>query len=252
MKGTEGAATRGANCPSSLWGLERCLRVLSGAFCSCSAPAPWSSCVPVRLSPHLCPQPRVCLLTRPPVPLSPCPQVTPPCTWRPSTATRSASASCCRYQGQGGGCAMLSSPSEVPSPPPNPPGWFWAAWRFPAVLAPCGSGQSCSALPPHRGAVVPWAARLSVPAPTMIQALSLRPPAPWTWLTAVAGRRCTTQVSGDGASPVLLTAPRRAALSPRPSPAAVSGCISCSEILCDFKAPLNVKDKVRSPHSSPL
>lgn len=28
--------------------------------------------------------------------------------------------------------------------------------------------------------------------------------------------------------------------------AAASGCISCSEILCDFKAPLNSKDKVRS------
>lgn len=85
----------------------------------------------------ICPPPlpraRVCLLTRPPVPLSLCPQVTPPCTWRPSTATRSASASCCRYQGQGGGRAVLSSPSEVPSPPPNPPGWFWAAWRFPAL-----------------------------------------------------------------------------------------------------------------------
>ncbi|KFV05315.1 Ankyrin repeat domain-containing protein 24, partial [Pterocles gutturalis] len=33
--------------------------------------------------------------------------------------------------------------------------------------------------------------------------------------------------------------------------AAVSGCISCSEILCDFKAALNTKDKVRSLCSSP-
>lgn len=32
---------------------------------------------------------------------------------------------------------------------------------------------------------------------------------------------------------------------------AFSGCISCSEILCDFKAPLNIKDKVRSRCSSP-
>lgn len=31
------------------------------------------------------------------------------------------------------GGATLSSPIEVPSPPPNPPGWFWAAWRFPAL-----------------------------------------------------------------------------------------------------------------------
>lgn len=249
----EGTATRGANCPSSLWGLQRCLRVLSGTFCSCSAPAPWSSCVPVRLSPHLCPQPRVCLLTRAPVPLSPCPQVTPPCTWRPSTATRSASASCCRYQGQGGREVPRSAaPSRCPLHPQTLRGGFGQPGGSQLCLAPCGSGQSCSALPPRRGAAVPWAALLSVLAPAMIQALSLRPPAPWMWLTAVAGQRCTTQVSGDGAGPVLLTAPRRAALSPRPSPAAVSGCISCSEILCDFKAPLNVKDKVRSPHSSPL
>lgn len=52
---------------------------------------------------------------------------------------------------QGG--ATLSSPSEVPSPPPNPPGWFWAAWRFPALpgtvwfgailLSPPTSPRSC-------------------------------------------------------------------------------------------------------------
>lgn len=68
-EGTEGTATRGANCPSSLWGLQRCLRVLSGTFCSCSAPAPWSSCVPVHLSPPSAPSP--CLSPDP----SPCPLV---------------------------------------------------------------------------------------------------------------------------------------------------------------------------------
>ncbi|NWW13613.1 ANR24 protein, partial [Oreocharis arfaki] len=37
--------------------------------------------------------------------------------------------------------------------------------------------------------------------------------------------------------------PVRGSAQPLSLPAAASGCISCSEILCDFKAPLNSKDK---------
>lgn len=215
--------------------------------------------MPVRLSPRRppLPPPRVCLLTR--RPRAPRPQVTPPCTWRPSTATRSASASCCRYRGRDGGreAGRRSCHAQPPGQPQR--GALSALSPSVAVLgsvvvpsSACGSGQPCSALRPRQGAASPWAAPLPVPDPAVTQALSLRPPAPWTWLTAAAGRRCTTQVSGDGASPVPLAAPREAALSLRPSfSPAVSGCISCSEILCDFKAPLNVKDKVRSPCSSP-
>ena len=68
---------------------------------------------------------------------------------------------------------------------------------------------------------------------------------------AAAEQRCTMQVSGDGASPVPLMSQRDAGPQPLSFSPAVSGCISCSEILCDFKASLNVKDKVRSLCSSP-
>lgn len=176
------------NCPNFSRGLTPWPPVLLGVSPSHSAPVQHIL---------LCAHPSVCLspLLQTPSQFSdpsvrPSPQVTLPCIWRPSTATPSASANCCRYRGWEG----LFCPWT-----PFPPQWWWLARWFLALPG------TCSALHHAKKHVC-----LSV---CLSPVLSLRPPAPWTWLTAVAGQHCTTQVSGDGASPVLLVSPWQAACS---------------------------------------
>lgn len=85
----------------------------------------------------LCAHPSVCLspLLQTPSQFSdpsvcPSPQVTLPCIWRPSTATPSASANCCRYRGWEG----LFCPWT-----PFPPQWWWLARWFLALPGTCSA-----------------------------------------------------------------------------------------------------------------
>lgn len=165
----------------------------------------------------LCHRSVVCSLIRPSV--HPSPQVTLPYTWHPSMATHSASASCCRYWGwehsaarEGGRVLCQRGVLSVLELPSLPTGAVCHGGSQ-LCLVLCRAAQHLLGPLPCQGATSTAAVCLSVPCPSVTQALSLRPPALWTWPTAEAKQRCTMQVSGDSANPVLLLSPPEAECS---------------------------------------
>lgn len=179
------------------------------------SPADPPVCPSVCLSPNRSPLPQIrCLLSDP----SLCPSLSPGYTalhlaskhGHPQCVSKllqvpGLGARCCaggRVLCQRGVLSVLELPSLLTG----------AGWHGGSRLCPvlCRAAQHLLGPLACQGATSTAAVCLSVPCPSVTQALSLRPPALWMWLTAEAKQRCTMQVSGDSASPVLLLSPPEA------------------------------------------